>query len=164
MALTARPSHPGLGAARAQGAGLAAPGRRAGWPRSTRAQGRVSCVPAHGQHQHTASTRAVCRVCQHTASHHTASTPSMSSGLSVLRLCASSCVCVVWSCVPSFSNRSRAPNVDSYTIHTVIIYSIYIPIKSSKYMTHMTHQRGFSEGQITSAQMPTTPHTPTHTH
>jgi hypothetical protein len=39
----------------------------------------------------------------------------------------------------------------SYTIHTVIIYSIYIPTKSSKSMAHMAHIEGFSEGKITPA-------------
>jgi len=39
----------------------------------------------------------------------------------------------------------------SYTIHTVIIYSIYIFKRPIQVMAHMTHIEGFSEGKITSA-------------
>jgi hypothetical protein len=125
VALTARPSHPGLGAARAQGAGRRAAGRAA-----PGLAGRAAPGPPG---------LAVCRVCQHTASQHTASQHTASQHTAM-------CVCVscvsLWlygthgthlrpcgqcgQCVPLFSNWGRAPNVDSYTIHTVIIYSIYI--------------------------------------
>ena len=139
----------------------ALPGRRAGWPLAAQHQG--------WQHQ---GWLAVCRVCQHTAS--TASTSTASQHTPRV-----SCVplwpdgthgthlrpCVSCGHVCHHFQIEVAPQTwKSYTIHTVIIYSIYITIKSSRYMTHLTHTRGFSEGQITPAPMPTTSPTPTHTH
>jgi hypothetical protein len=154
VALTARPCHPGLGAAgrwppgrRAQGAGRQGAGRRAqGWLVAGRRvagraapglAGRVSCVSAHGQpasqHQGWLAAQhqgwlAVCRVC-HLLAWHTRHT---------LRPCVS-CghVC------HHFQIEVARQTWKSYTIHTVIIYSIYIPIKSSKCMTHMVHNGGF---------------------
>ena len=145
MALTARPCHPSP--RRCQGAGRA--GRRA---------------------------LAVCRVCQHTASTSTASQHTASQHTASVCVChvchqgtmahmAHTCARVgsVGSVCHYFRIEVARQTWKSYTIHTVIIYSIYITIKSSKCMTHLTHTRGFSESRITPAQMPTTSHTPTHT-
>ena len=156
MASTARPCHPGLGAARALAAGRAAPGLA----------GRVSCVSAHGQpaSQHTASQPAPAPAPARPAPARPVCVPCVSPGHygthgTHLRLCVS-CghVC------HDFQIEVARQTWKSYTIHTVIIYSIYITIKSSKYMAHMVHTRGFSEGKIRGTPSPTTPHTPTHTH
>ena len=131
------------GSTRAQGAGLAgrwplAAGR---WP-----PGRVSCVPAHGQHgQHG---QCVCHVCHCGSMAHMAHT------------CAR--VGDVGDVCHHFRFEVARQTWKSYTIHTVIIYSIYIFKRPIHLMTHMTHKRGFSESRITPAPSPTTPPTPTH--
>ena len=161
MALTARPCHPCLGAARAQHQGA---GPR--WPRSTRAQGRAALGPCAV----CASTRPASTASQHTASQHTASqhTASVCHVCHCGRMAHMTHTCARVGDVGDVCHHFRfevAPQTwKSYTIHTVIIYSIYIFQRPIHLMTHMTHNGGFSEGKIRDTPSPTTPPTPTHTY
>ena len=160
MALTARPSLPRLGAARAQG--WLAAGR---WPRSTRA----------------GSTRAgwPCVVCVSTRPASTRPAPGLAGRAAPGLAGRVSCV-PLWlygthgthmrPCVSCghvchhFQIEVARQTWKSYTIHTVIIYSIYIFKRPIHLMTHMTHKGAFSESRIRGTPSPTTSPTPTHTY
>jgi len=158
VALTARPCHPRP--RRCQGA---APGRRAALAAlAAQHQGRVPCVPAHGQGQH-----------QHGQHQHGQHGQGQGQGQRVpcvplwlygthgtrLRPCVS-----CGSCVPLFSNRSRAANVEvlhySYCYYIQYIY-FHRPIQI--YDTHDTQEGFFREPDHTCANAHNVTHADTHT-
>jgi len=162
VALTARPCHP---ASALPGPGPGQGRRAAGrWPLAAGPPGAGRA--ALGPCAVCASTRparpAPARPASHTAStaSHTASTASQHTA-SVCHVChqstmahmAHTCarVCLVGRVCHYFQIEVARQTWKSYTIHTVIIYSIYIFKRPIHLMAHMAHIKGFLESQITPA-------------